>query len=65
MSGDAKHEIYTRRGARNRVVLLALVGFVALLFVATIARLGENAGHHPFKEFWSPTQSDGGSDAKQ
>lgn len=56
MSGEAEHEIYARRGARNRVVLLVLLGFVVLMFTVTIVRLAENS-RHPFKLFWNPSQA--------
>lgn len=54
MSGDAKHEIYERRGARNRAVLLVLIAFIGLIFGATIVRLQDNP-LHPFKLFWNPS----------
>ena len=56
MSGDAKHEIYERRGSRNRAVLLVLLAFIALIFGATIVRLQDNP-LHPFKLFWNPSHA--------
>ena len=54
MSGQAEHEIYKRRGSRNRAVLWVLVAFIVLIFGATIVRL-QNNPLHPFKLFWNPS----------
>jgi hypothetical protein len=37
------HELHKRRRGRNIAVLLALLGFVALLFSVTIVKLGGHA----------------------
>ncbi|MEM9043176.1 MAG: hypothetical protein AAGC81_00665 [Pseudomonadota bacterium] len=36
------HELHTRRRGRNLGVLLLLVGFVMMLFLVTVIKLGEN-----------------------
>ena len=45
MAMKRDHEMHTRRRGRNLAVLVILIGFVALLFWVTLAKLGENAGN--------------------
>ena len=52
MSDVRQHEIYKRRGARNRTVMLALFGFVALMFLATLFQLETRV--HPSKQHKTP-----------
>jgi hypothetical protein len=40
-----EHELHRRRRTRNVAVLTALLGFVALLFVVTIVKMGAHAGN--------------------
>jgi hypothetical protein len=40
-----EHELHRRRRARNLALLAVLVGFIALLFFVTIAKMGANAGN--------------------
>ncbi len=39
------HEIHTRRRGRNLGVLAVLLGFIALLFFVTMAKMGGQAGN--------------------
>lgn len=59
MSGEAEHEIYQRRGARNRAVVWALIGLIGLLFVVTMVKMQENVVS-PFYEFNNPSVSSDG-----
>ena len=40
-----EHELHRRRRARNLALLAVLLGFIALLFFVTIAKMGANAGN--------------------
>jgi hypothetical protein len=40
-----EHELHKRRRTRNVATLALLGGFVALIFIVTIVKLGENAGN--------------------
>jgi len=42
---DKDHEIHRRRRSRNVGVLVLLLGFVALLYWVTVAKMGVNAGN--------------------
>ena len=42
---DKDHEIHRRRRSRNIGVLVLLLGFVALLYWVTVAKMGINAGN--------------------
>ncbi|MEM0923086.1 MAG: hypothetical protein AAGF44_09605 [Pseudomonadota bacterium] len=42
MSFKPDHSLHTKRRGRNTGVLLVLLSFVALLFIVTIVKLGEN-----------------------
>jgi hypothetical protein len=43
---DRERALQARR-RRNVALGLALIGFVVLVFIVTIVRLGANAGPHP------------------
>ena len=45
MAMKREHEIHGRRRGRNLAVLAILLGFAALLFWVTLAKLGENAAN--------------------
>ena len=40
MTPEEQKEFIRRRNARNKVILLALFGFVVLFYLITIARMG-------------------------
>ena len=42
MIGREEHDLHRRRRGRNMAVGVLLIGFVALLFGVTIAKLGAN-----------------------
>ena len=45
---DESPEAAKARRRRNIAMALGLVGFVVLIFVVTIVRLGGNVAHRPF-----------------
>ncbi|MEM9371537.1 MAG: cytochrome C oxidase assembly protein [Pseudomonadota bacterium] len=42
MAMKREHELHDRRRGRNIGVLALLLGFVAMLFLVTVVKLGEN-----------------------
>ncbi|MHA3913327.1 hypothetical protein [Halovulum sp. GXIMD14793] len=44
IESPGSHEIYARRGARNRAVLVVLLALAAMVFAVTLVKVG-NGGH--------------------
>ena len=49
---EREHELHTRRRGRNIGVMAVLGGFVALIFVVTIVKLGGNAANPSTDVTW-------------